>query len=122
MSAVSLPKDTSKQKLNRSAALELATKYAIEVPFKIMETSFACLESIKCMTELGNPNSISDAGVAALCIRTAVMGAYLNVKINCKDLIDREFVASILKKGKIIVDDTNRIESEILELVEKQLN
>jgi glutamate formiminotransferase/formiminotetrahydrofolate cyclodeaminase len=87
-----------------------------------METSFACLESIKCMTELGNPNSISDAGVAALCIRTAVMGAYLNVKINCKDLIDREFVASVLKKGKIIVDDTNRIESEILELVEKQLN
>ena len=122
MSAVSLPKDTSKQKLNRSAALELATKYAIEVPFKIMETSFACLESIKCMTELGNPNSISDAGVAALCIRTAVMGAYLNVKINCKDLKDKGFVASILKKGKIIVDDTNRIESEILELVEKQLN
>ena len=122
MSAVSLPKDTSKEKLNRAAALELATKYAIEVPFKIMETSFACLESIKCMTELGNPNSISDAGVAALCIRTAVMGAYLNVKINCKDLKDKEFVASILKKGKIIVDDTNRIESEILELVEKQLN
>ena len=122
MSAVSLPKDTSKEKLNRSAALELATKYAIEVPFKIMETSFACLESIKCMTELGNPNSISDAGVAALCIRTAVMGAYLNVKINCKDLKDKGFVASILKKGKIIVDDTNRIESEILELVEKQLN
>ena len=122
MSAVSLPKDTSKEKLNRAAALELATKYAIEVPFKIMETSFACLESIKCMTELGNPNSISDAGVAALCIRTAVMGAYLNVKINCKDLKDKGFVASILKKGKIIVDDTNRIESEILELVEKQLN
>ena len=122
MSAVSLPKDTKEQKLNRSAALESATKYAIEVPFKIMETSFACLESIKCMTELGNPNSISDAGVAALCIRTAVMGAYLNVKINCKDLKDKGYVASILKKGKIIVDDTNRIESEILELVEKQLN
>jgi formiminotetrahydrofolate cyclodeaminase len=50
------------------------------------------------------------------------MGAYLNVKINCKDLKDKGFVASILKKGKIIVDDTNRIESEILELVEKQLN
>ena len=122
MSAVSLPKDTSEEKLNRSKALESATKNAIEVPFKIMETSFACLESIKCMTELGNPNSISDAGVAALCIRTAVMGAFLNVKINCKDLKDKKFVSSILKKGKVIVNDTNRIETEILELVEKQLN
>ncbi|MDB2599383.1 glutamate formimidoyltransferase [Flavobacteriaceae bacterium] len=122
MSAVSLPKDTGEEKLNRSNALESATKNAIQVPFKIMETSFACLESIKCMTELGNPNSISDAGVAALCIRTAVMGAFLNVKINCKDLKDKKFVSSILKKGKVIVNDTNRIEAEILELVEKQLN
>ena len=122
MSAVSLPKDTTEEKLNRSKALESATKNAIEVPFKIMETSFACLESIKCMTELGNPNSISDAGVAALCIRTAVMGAFLNVKINCKDLKDKKFVSSILKKGKVIVNDTKRIEAEILELVEKQLN
>jgi len=122
MSAVSLPKDTKEQKLNRSAALESATKYAIEVPFKIMETSFSCLESIKCMTELGNPNSISDAGVAALCIRTAVMGAYLNVKINCKDLNDKIFVSTILKKGKMIVNSTNKIEGEIMELVEKQLN
>lgn len=122
MSAVSLPKDTKEQKLNRSAALESATKYAIEVPFKIMETSFSSLESIKCMTELGNPNSISDAGVAALCIRTAVMGAYLNVKINCKDLNDKKFVSTILKKGKMIVNSTNKIEGEIMELVEKQLN
>ena len=102
--------------------MESATKYAIEIPFKVMKTSFACLESIKCMTELGNPNSISDAGVAALCIRTAVMGAYLNVKINCKDLKDKKFVSSVLKNAKKIVNDTNRIETEILKLVEKQLN
>ena len=122
MSAISLPKDTNKQKLTRSIAMESATKYAIEIPFKVMKTSFACLESIKCMTELGNPNSISDAGVAALCIRTAVMGAYLNVKINCKDLKDKKFVSSVLKNAKKIVNDTNRIETEILKLVEKQLN
>jgi formiminotetrahydrofolate cyclodeaminase len=50
------------------------------------------------------------------------MGAFLNVKINCKDLKDKKFVSSILKKGKVIVNDTKRIEAEILELVEKQLN
>ena len=122
MAAVTLPKDSDEQKESRLTALQSATKYAIEVPFKIMETSFACLESIKCMAEVGNPNSISDAGVAALCIRTAVMGAYLNVRINCKDLNDDNYVFDIIQKGKLIVEQTNQIEKEIMLLVEKQLN
>ena len=86
-----------------------------------MQTAFACLESIKCMAELGNPNSISDAGVAVLCIRTAVMGAFLNVRINCKDLNDDKFVSQILEKGRVIVEETNKIESEILSLVDIEL-
>ena len=122
MAAVSLPKDSDEQKETRLMALQSATKYAIEVPFKIMETSFACLESIKCMAEVGNPNSISDAGVAALCIRTAVMGAYLNVRINCKDLNDDNYVSDIIQKGKLIVEQTNLIEKEIMLLVDKHLN
>jgi len=122
MAAVSLPKDSDEQKETRLMALQSATKYAIEVPFKIMETSFACLESIKCMAEVGNPNSISDAGVAALCIRTAVMGAYLNVRINCKDLNDDNYVSNIIQKGKLIVEQTNLIEKEIMLLVDKHLN
>ena len=121
MEAVSLPKDSADQKKSRLMALQSATKYAIEVPFKIMETSFACLESIKSMAEVGNPNSISDAGVAVLCIRTAVMGAFLNVRINCKDLNDDKFVSQILKKGRAIVEETNKIESEILSLVDNEL-
>ena len=122
MAAVSLPKDSDEQKETRLTALQSATKYAIEVPFKIMETSFACLESVKCMAEVGNPNSISDAGVAALCIRTAVMGAYLNVRINCKDLNDDNYVSDIIQKGKLIVEQTNLIEKEIMLLVDKHLN
>jgi len=122
MAAVSLPKDSDEQKETRLMALQSATKYAIEVPFKIMETSFACLESIKCMADAGNPNSISDAGVAALCIRTAVMGAYLNVRINCKDLNDDIYVSDIIQKGKLIVEQTNLIEKEIMLLVDKHLN
>ena len=119
--AISLPKETVEEIKSRNLAIQNATKYAIEVPFKIMETSFACLESIKCMAEMGNPNSISDAGVAVLCIRTAVMGAYLNVKINCKDLKDNKFVSKILKKSKDIVDMTNKIEREILNIVNDKL-
>jgi len=122
MEAISLPKDSSEQKKIRLIAIQNATKYAIEVPYQIMETAFACLESIKLMAEVGNPNSISDAGVAVLCIRTAVMGAFLNVRINCKDLNDHKFVLQILKKGRAIVEETNKVESELLSLVDIELD
>jgi len=116
-----LPKDSPEQKKIRSIALQNATKYAIEVPFQIMQTAFACLESIKSMAELGNPNSISDVGVAALCIRTAVMGAYLNVKINCKDLKDEDFVSNFLKEGSVIVEKTILIERDIFKIVNSKI-
>jgi len=50
------------------------------------------------------------------------MGAYLNVKINCKDLQDKNYVSDILKKGRLIVNKTNKIEFEILAQVDKELN
>ena len=122
MDAISLPKDTQEQKLIRLNALEIATKYAIQIPFEIMTTAFNCLKSIEIMAVKGNPNSISDAGVAALCIRTAVLGAFLNVKINCKDLNDKEFVKSILIKSKEIVAKTELLEIKILKIVNNHLD
>ena len=87
-----------------------------------METAFACLESIKSMARGWQPKSISDAGCSSLCIRTAVMGAFLNVRINCKDLNDHKFVLQILKKGRAIVEETNKVESEMLSLVDIELD
>ena len=90
-----LPKGTEAEKTTRTAAIQSATKYAVQVPFKVMELSLATFEVIKAMAEFGNPNSVTDAGVGALCARTAVMGAFMNVKINCKDLDDKAFVDDI---------------------------
>ena len=73
-------------------------------------------DDIKAMAENGNPNSITDAGVGALCARTAVIGAYLNVKINCKDLDDKEFVNKTLKEAEDIVQKAKRMEKEILDM------
>ena len=122
MDAISLPKDTQEQKLLRLNTLENATKNAIQIPFDIMSTAFSCMKSIEVMAEKGNPNSISDAGVAVLCIRTAVFGAFLNVKINCKDLNDKKFVKSILKKSKEIVVKTELLETKILKIVNNHLD
>ena len=73
-----------KKKQPVTKAIQEATKYAIEIPFKVMQNAYASMEVIKAMAETGNPNSVSDAGVGALCARAAVMGAFMNVRINAQ--------------------------------------
>ncbi len=121
MNAFSLPKGTDEEKMQRSQTIQEATKFAIEVPFKVMELSFESLEIIKAMAEIGNPNSVSDAGVGALCARTAVMGAFMNVRINASGYQDKEFVNDILTKGKEIEQKTMLAESEILKIVNEKI-
>jgi len=117
MSALSLPKSTEEEKVNRTNAIQSATKYATEIPFRVMQTTFASMEVIKAMAEIGNPNSVSDAGVGALAARSAVMGAYLNVKINAAGLSDKTFAKTIIAEGAIIQEKTQQLEAEILLVV-----
>ena len=121
MTAFGLPKGSDAEKAERKAAIEAATKYAIEVPFQVMETASSSLDVIRAMAQDGNPNSVSDAGVGVLCARAAVRGAYLNVKINSKDLEDREWVDDILTRGAEIERNAEAMEQEILQIVEGKL-
>jgi glutamate formiminotransferase/formiminotetrahydrofolate cyclodeaminase len=121
MEAFQLPKGSEKEKIARSQAIQDATKYAIEIPFSVMETSYASFDLLKNMAAIGNPNSVSDAGVGALCARSAVLGAYLNVKINVADLKDEAFKKDILARARKIAEDTQKAEAEILAIVESKL-
>jgi glutamate formiminotransferase/formiminotetrahydrofolate cyclodeaminase len=121
MDAFKLPKGSDEEKLARTQAIQDATKYAIEIPFNVMETSFASFELLKEMATNGNPNSVSDAGVGALCARSAVLGAYLNVKINVSELKDEVFKKDILAKAYKIVEATKKAEDKILAIVESKL-
>ena len=121
MDAFGLPKNTDQEKKQRSAAIQAATKHAIEVPFEVMQTAFRSLEVIEAMATIGNPNSLSDAGVGALCARTAVYGAYLNVRINSGELADKTYVAEILTKAANLLKGTLAKEAEILNLVESRI-
>jgi glutamate formiminotransferase/formiminotetrahydrofolate cyclodeaminase len=114
MEAFGLPKKTDDEKSIRKQAIQDATKYAIEVPFKTMQLCCQCMEVCKAMVETGNPNSITDAGVGALAARSGVKGAFLNVKINAKDLEDRAFVEKILAEGTAIEQKAELLEAEIL--------
>ncbi len=121
MTAFGLPKGSPEEKTIRTNAIQTATKNAIHVPFSVMQLAFESLEIIKAMATIGNPNSVSDAGVGALCARTAVMGAFMNVRINAKDFEDKTFVEDIILKGRKIESATIALEAEILSIVNNKI-
>lgn len=121
MAAFGLPKNTETEKSSRTEAIQEATKRAILIPLKVMGTAHASLAVIRAMAETGNPNSVSDAGVGALCARTAVIGAHLNVRINASGLNDKVFLEEILSKAKRMEEEAVRMETEILAIVEAKL-
>ena len=122
MTAMALPKASAEEKAIRAKAVSAATKYAIEVPFKVMQTAYKSMDIIKAMTISGNPNSVSDAGVGALCARTAVMGAYMNVKINAAGFDDQVFTAEMLGKADDIVVKARALEDEVIALVNNSIS
>ena len=121
MEAFKLPKNTEEETLLRKQAIEEATKNAILVPFEVMKLSLSAFEILHAMAEKGNPNSASDAGVGALAVRSAVLGAWLNVRINISGLKDLSFVKKILSGGEEIVKKTEIKEKEILGIVDEKL-
>ena len=121
MQAYRLPKSSKEDEKNRDKAIQEATKYAILTPFKVMEVSYESMQVMKAMAEIGNPNSVTDAGVGALCARTAVLGAFLNVKINCGDCVDKQFVDEIVKKGEQLIKKACTLENEILKITNSKI-
>lgn len=121
MEAFALPKNTDEEKAARSATIGDATRNAIEVPYRVMELALESMDVIKAMAEAGNPNSVSDAGVGALCARSAVKGAYLNVKINAAGYDDKIYTARVLEKGRHLEEQSELIEKEILSIVNSKI-
>ena len=121
MNAFGLPKGTDEEKAARKRAIQEATKYATEVPFRTVQRSFEVFEICELMIKKGNPNSVTDGAVGVLCAEAAVTGAYLNVKINASSLDDKEFATKIVAEAHDYVVRANRIKSRLIKLVDKQL-
>lgn len=121
LDAYSLPDSTEKEKFIRSERISNALKDAITVPFRVMEVATEAMEVVRAMAENGNPNSITDAGVGALALKTCVNGAFLNVKINVPSLKDSSFTTDIINKGTLLQEKAEKAEKEILALVEGRL-
>ena len=117
MDAIGLAKKSEEEKLIRKIAIQDATKYATEVPYKTMVKAAEILPLCKEMAENGNPNSVSDAGVGALAATAAIRGAYLNVLINVSDIEDKIWVEQILAKAHNLQLDAQKIEKGIMDIV-----
>lgn len=121
MAAFRMSDGTDAEKRARHDAIQMATRGAIDVPFRTMEVALESMQLIKQMAEKGLPASISDAGVGALCARSAVLGAFLNVKVNTKDLEDASAVKDYVTRGQAVADRAVALEAEILAIVQAKL-
>jgi glutamate formiminotransferase/formiminotetrahydrofolate cyclodeaminase len=121
MNAFGLPKATDQEKKVRSEAIQAATLNAIEVPLKTMKICLESMTIIKEMVKEGNPNSVTDAGVGALCARSAIIGAYLNVKVNGSGLKDKAYMEKTMKEAEAMKAAAENMEKEILQIVDQKI-
>jgi glutamate formiminotransferase/formiminotetrahydrofolate cyclodeaminase len=121
MDGFGLPQGTDHEKQARTAAIQEATQGAIEVPLRVMRTALDSFEVIQAMAAGGLPASASDAGVAALAARAAIRGAFLNVRINAKDVSDKAWVCQALQRGEDMERQAEKLEREVLAAVQEKL-
>lgn len=122
MDAFGLPKKTDEDKAARKQAIQDATKYAIEIPYRTLCRAFDVFELCIAMVKTGNPNSITDAAVGILCARAACYGAFMNMKINASSLDDKEFVNDILSKGEALITKADALEKEYTAIVMAEIS
>ena len=122
MNAFALPKNSDEEKLTRKQAIQAATKQAIEVPMETLKASYATFALAEAMIKMGNPNSVTDAGVAVLAARAAVIGAYFNIKVNAGSFDDKQFVNAMIAEASNYVALAKAKEVELTELVDAKIS
>jgi glutamate formiminotransferase/formiminotetrahydrofolate cyclodeaminase len=121
MNAFGLPKESVEEKAARIAAIEQATKYAAEIPLKVMEAASKSYPLLAEMAEKGNPASVSDVGVGALATRACIEGAALNVRINLAQLKDEKFKTALVDRLRNVSADSEMKFKEISKVIESKL-
>ncbi|MBP9019481.1 MAG: glutamate formimidoyltransferase [Rikenellaceae bacterium] len=117
MNAFSMPKGNDSEKKIREDAIQSATQYATEIPLKTMKVAYSAFDLLEAMIKDGNPNSVSDAGVGALAVRSAVYGAYMNVLINSADLKDTSVAERLTGEAREVLDLSLERERELVDYV-----
>lgn len=121
MNALALPKNTEEEKQIRKSAIDKATYHALLVPYQTLKIAFSSFDLLEDIAEKGNPNSISDVGVGVMCVKTSVLGAAMNVKINAQSILHLNEVKEILAEVEKIEKQTEEKEQEIIKIVNQKI-
>jgi glutamate formiminotransferase/formiminotetrahydrofolate cyclodeaminase len=121
MESFGLPKDSEEEKKSRAAAIESASQYAMEIPMRTAVVAYQAMDICEEMIERGNPNSITDAGVGVLCIRAAVLGAIMNVRINAGGIKDKHFTERLLTQAHQLEQEVLKREDVLRQKVSEQM-
>ena len=122
MKALKLPKETDEEKVARAKAMEEATIFSIEVPYKTAKLSLEALKLLDFLVANGNQNAITDIGVGTLMIATGMEGAILNVKVNLMGLENKEIHDKYSKGCKDMLSEGQKIKDDIIAKIRKQLD
>ena len=116
-----MPKSTDEEKAARSAAIQEATKHAALIPMEVARKAFEMMPVIANVARLGNRNAVTDACVAMMAARSAVLGALLNVRINLGSLRDASFIENMQAEADDMEEKACRQEEELLKSIRQNL-
>lgn len=120
--AYKMPKNTEEETAARNSMIQDALKHAANVPFSVAKMVNTFLPDLMTIALSGNQNAITDAYVATMCARTAVLGAAANSRINLSSINDAEFVDAMLKDLAEIEANANAAEKGVADLLKKALS
>ena len=122
MKAVKMPKETEEQNKLRAKAIQEATIFSIEVPYKTASLSLEALRLLDFLIKNGNQNAITDIGVGTLMLSAGMEGAILNVKVNLGQIKDKQIYDKYRDGCKEILSEGNEIKDNIISNIHKQLD
>jgi len=114
MQALTLPKETEEEKAARTKAMQDGLKAAVAVPLSVAKRAYEVMPYAEVMVTKRNKTAVTDALVATMMARTAVLGALFNVKINLESIKDEAFVEETAKEVAVIEKNALAYEKKIL--------
>ena len=121
ITALKMPKETEEEKVKRGVAIQKGYIVALEVPLELATVAYGLYSSIEVAAAYGNKNAISDAGVAALMLQSAIESAILNVKINLSNIKDERFKEKAIEHCNKIIEDGMMRKEEIMSVVHSKI-
>lgn len=120
--AYGLPRGSAEEKDARGVAIQKALTGAMEVPLAVMHACVQCLEPLPRLAEIGNPNLVSDTGVAAILLEAATRAAHLNVMINVVSLRDKQRARQVAAEADALLQRARTDQEQTIRLVRSTIH